>query len=88
MGVELTLEIQTTIQGQFTRMRRAVDLLAVPLPGDRISIEFWKEGVRVRSREFLLDGSVVLDLGWHRFDGEGAVNQLHDDGWQRVQSDS
>lgn len=88
MGVELTLEIQTTIQGQLMRMHRSVDLLAVPLPGDRISIQFWKEDVRVRSREFLLDGSVVLDLGWHRFDGEGAVDQLHDDGWQRVQSDS
>jgi len=35
MGVELTLEIQTTIQGQFMRMHRSVDLLAVPLPGDR-----------------------------------------------------
>jgi hypothetical protein len=33
MGVELTLEIQTTIQGQFMRMHRSVNLLAIPLPG-------------------------------------------------------
>jgi hypothetical protein len=83
--VELTLEIQTTVQRHFIRMHRSVNLLALPLPGDRIPLEFWKEGVHVRSRAFLLDGSVVLDLGWHGFDGESAVEQLLNDGWERIE---
>jgi hypothetical protein len=82
--VELTLEIQTTMHGRFLRMHRSVNLLAIPLPGDRIPLEFWKEGIRVRSREFLLDGSVVLDLGWHGFDSKNAVDQLRKDGWERL----
>jgi hypothetical protein len=39
----------------------------------------------MRSRAFLLDGSVVLDLGWHGFDGENAVEQLLNDGWERIE---
>lgn len=80
--MELALEIQTTIHGQFVRMRRSVNLLEIPLPGDRILLEFWEEGVRVRSREFLLDGTVVLDLGWHSFESESALDQLRDNGWR------
>jgi hypothetical protein len=83
--VELTLEIQTRIEGRFARMHRAVNMLAIPLPGDRIPLEFWPEGVRVRSREFLLDGNVVLDLGWHGFDSDSAVDQLRQDGWKRIE---
>jgi hypothetical protein len=83
--VELTLEIQTTIEEQFMRMHRSVNLLAIPLPGDRIPLEFWTDGVRVRSREFMVDGGVVLDLGWHRFDNKSALDQLRDDGWQLIE---
>jgi len=67
-------------------MHRSVKLLALPLPDDRIPLQFWKEGVRVRSRAFLLDGSVVLELEWHGFDDENAAEQLHSDGWEQIEA--
>lgn len=36
----------------------------------------------------ILDGSVVLDLGWHGFDDEDTVEPLRNDGWEGAGNDS
>lgn len=79
--MRVQLEIQTTTPARYARCRRTVELLALPGVGDRIAVEFWSEGLRVRSRGFTLDGGVVLDLGWHPFDDDERA-ELERAGWE------
>ena len=78
--MHIELEIQTTTKKGYERLRRPVELAELPLPGDWIDVEFFADGVRVRGRHFGFDGTVVLDLGWHRFD-DAKYGLLAAQGW-------